>query len=405
MDPILDFLTRSVAVRQDGRVGLDGLLLVTYPPLVASAIEMNYPIDYGTKNDIVSHCIMELLSKKTLNTRNLLRMTNTLAAKESKKPLNRYVVLSHISVVFPISVVNIRYDKCHISIRRSFPTGFSRGEIKETIIGYYGNEASPCSYSVAKITVRALNPYDAATKGLYILNTLRGIWNFTLKYNWAPINQPFVFPLNDIVLGPVHTVHLASGALATKDIWYEPNYREHRNAINIGNKYKELRNSEYKIRNTLNHMNTNDKNTMKYIFGLYSVALDEWNWDVVYLNLWNMLENILKKEGERKINIGRRASFIHKNAMLAEQNINILKCHRNSMLHDINGERASWAHIYYLKKYIDSLILFIVNNVRRFKTIDNIIELFSLPTDIDKLMNDIKLIKKAYRKRGGLVKL
>jgi hypothetical protein len=86
----------------------------------------------------------------------------------------------------------------------------------------------PDDYSVVCVKVSAKSTYSAYVRALTALDVLRGIWNWIINCRTdmtLQIGGVCEFkPINRIRLGPVHTVHLPDGSLATKEWWYQPSF-------------------------------------------------------------------------------------------------------------------------------------------------------------------------------------
>jgi hypothetical protein len=80
-------------------------------------------------------------------------------------------------------------------------------------------------YTFARVSVWAKSEIEAVESALNGLNLLRGIWNFYLNYPVAWRRSAGQRnPVNEIVLGPIHSLHEPSGKLAVEYNWYEPDY-------------------------------------------------------------------------------------------------------------------------------------------------------------------------------------
>jgi hypothetical protein len=83
----------------------------------------------------------------------------------------------------------------------------------------------PDYYTAARVSVRARSAHEAVEQGLDALDLLRGMWNFVINQRvWFRLHRGASKPFNQILLGPLHTLHEPGGKLAVDSFWYEPDY-------------------------------------------------------------------------------------------------------------------------------------------------------------------------------------
>lgn len=79
----------------------------------------------------------------------------------------------------------------------------------------------PSFYEPVSVLVSARTTNEAGALALDQLDLVRGIWNFRKnRGTWIRKSSGTRSPVNSIILGPIHTLHTPSGALATESWWY-----------------------------------------------------------------------------------------------------------------------------------------------------------------------------------------
>ena len=205
-------------------------------------------------------------------------------------------------------------------------------------------------------------------------------------------------PINGIVLGPVHTIHQVSGKVASDNWWYDPDYIKPIKPYDIAKDLSAIYQFEKRIRNSLRQLRYRDK--IEWAFREYTRALDHRNWHTAFLALWSVLEVLTHSGGDNyKVTI-RRASFIFKEPDLHREILNHLRESRNAFVHSNKNSDDIELYTYQLKRYIEALLLFHINNGRSFSNIQEVAEFLDLPIDLTVLSKKIRLSRLATRFRN-----
>jgi hypothetical protein len=252
------------------------------------------------------------------------------------------------------------------------------------------NSALPDHYADVSVSVNGRSTAEAADKAMDRLDFVRGVWNL-----WKNRGQGFRIssggrePVNDIILGPIHTLHHANGKLATETWWYEPQYQgpialfhNNANAQSMGMYMGSFR----------GHL---DKSKYEYdviqAVVRYVRALDSRDWDDSFLRLWSVLEYLTGTVSDSyKLTI-KRASSIFTDSEYTHLVPSHLRDYRNKAVHAGSSSSDIEALMYQLKRYIEKLIEFHVGNTYRFDSIADAAEFMDIP-------NDKKLIKEKISK-------
>ena len=201
--------------------------------------------------------------------------------------------------------------------------------------------------------------------------------------------------INEICLGPIHTLHKPNGELATKNWWYDTNYIA---PVRIHNRLKELPDFLeffYNYRRLLRTSRYSED--LKLALLRYSEALDLINWEDSYLKLWRVLEQ-LTNTGKSGYNITiKRASFLFKDKEYTRNILNHLRDYRNRSVHSDSFNNDIEVLLFQLKRFVEILINFHVYNPLRFKSICEFADFMDLPDSIEILQKRIKLLRLAEK--------
>ena len=110
------------------------------------------------------------------------------------------------------------------------------------------------AYLPVRVSVRARMDSEAYESALDALNLLRGIWNLYFNSR-TPLRSSSGRrqPVNNLVLGPIHSLHEPSGKLATDMYWYEADYVGPRSTftMDLRHDWRRLREFEKLVRRYL----------------------------------------------------------------------------------------------------------------------------------------------------------
>lgn len=200
-------------------------------------------------------------------------------------------------------------------------------------------------------------------------------------------------PANKFVLGPLHTLHLPDGKLATKSWWFEPEYR---GPLAVYNPYKEI-NEMYKyqdvVRASLRRISY--RSDLEASILRYTRALDLGNWEDAFLRLWSVLEHITNSGRDSYTVTFRRTSFLFKQREYARQVLTHLKDYRNRAVHAGSENHEIEILMYQLKNYVEFLLAFHIGNKFGFKDLKQAGEFMDLPSDPELLKSKIHILRNA----------
>jgi len=398
--------------RESGRNG-DPFFDTEIRTLLASMIEFDLTLPEAEKVRIISTALRQVLTGPDVNEDNILKAISILEHQFLNQPTNRYVLATALSVktnsLFPRKSV----DGAMLTFTSSLPTDFRREHEKfKEHAKLLLIPSLPVGYQSVRVHLHARSAAEAAQIALDRLDLLRAIWNLHLhrgrtKVTWGRRNQP----VNQILLGPLHSLHFPSGKLATDTFWYEPRYRFPSLPISLDDKRDKLFAFETQIRKCLKQLNY--KITMEQALLRYVRALDEHDWQKSFSRLWSLLELLTHTQQANYDVTIRRACFLFEERDYYRQILEHLRENRNRSTHDDEGTEEIEALMYQLKNIIDVLLVRQIFNRLKFDSmaewgefLDMSVDpnalsnqLVNLRNDITKLNRTINIVQKALRFR------
>lgn len=223
------------------------------------------------------------------------------------------------------------------------------------------------------------------------------MWNFNLNHltvtRWFS-GRPR--PINDIRLGPIHTLHHPNGAVAQQTFWYDPFYTSGEAARIADDKWDYTVRRTAEIRQQLARIPY--RSSLREVFIRYVRALDSADFEKVFLKLWNLLEVLTgTTAGESYDKTVRRALFIWGDPEWSSAVLHHLRTYRNASVHSGYSTSEAEKYVYQLKRYVEELILFHLAARPRFKSIRDAAEYFEIPRDPAILRKKIALFERALR--------
>jgi hypothetical protein len=165
-------------------------------------------------------------------------------------------------------------------------------------------------------------------------------------------------PVNNIILGPIHTLHKPSGELAATEVWwYEPSY------LGAIKPFTPKQNEIDSMNESFNYVKKTFKmhkypQVIHNAIIRYTRALDERDWTTAFIKLWSILE-LLTDTGKTSYDTTiKRTAFLYKEREYHLQVLQHLKKYRNSSVHLDKGNSEMETYLYQLKNYVETLMGF-----------------------------------------------
>lgn len=389
---IIGRLDKMKSIHNDGTITFsDGLEFYDYRTALFSAIVLSNDIPDVVKSEMISKSISETAKSGTLKADKLLKEISKQESAYSKKPLTDFVLITNMSIKPLVTLRNIMVNGCRIKFSGFLPKKLNSA--RKNFLKYNKNHVfgdMPSFYTVITITARGRSDLEAGECALNAINTIRSIWN--LYYNrgiGTGISSGRREPVNKIVLGPLHSLHLKSGEF--ERFWYETKYVRPLATKDISSDLPNLRQFEKKVRRiTLSSSATIKEKIMKGLLW-YVSALDEWDHESAFLKLWSLLEFLTDTTEDRYDVTIRRMASICKDTDFHKEILEHLRKCRNGTIHLNQSPEYAYTLMFQIKRYVETLLIFYLFDGGHFNDTEEIKEYLSLSSNKDSLKTRVRL--------------
>ncbi len=344
---------------------------------------------------------MNVGKKGPITSSGLLAEVNKLTDAYLHSPLEHFVLATSLSLYKYTELKPLRVNGAIVKFEHQLPNRFTEERTKITPRDTQVLFADlPTDYLSVRVSVSARSVHEAADAGLGALDLIRAIWNwFYNRQHLTRISLGSQSPVNEIAIGPIHTLHKPSGELATETFWYEPSYRApvqpkdlKHDIANVQKFYRsvraKLRKSKYRV-------------DLERALVRYVRALDERDWHIAFLKLWSVLEFLTSTTAKDSHEVTiRRVAYVFAQREYQLQVLKALRDHRNQVVHASASTEEIQTYMYLLKRCIETLFGFHPANNFSFSSLKDAAVFLDLPTDLDALNSRIRLARYALKFRG-----
>ncbi len=395
-------LEESKSLGQDGRVSFNGFGFTEYIVVLNSMVSLNDNITEFEKNNIVRRAAFSLAKKEKISSDGLLKEISRLEKEYLKQKPQKFVLISTLSINRFCKLKRVQINGTTITFHSSLPKTFTKeieNKIKKpasfTITGEY-----PKDYIFVKTFVEAKSYSQASSIAIDSIDIIRGIWNLFYNRGQFRISSGRRDPVNNISFGPLHTIHLPNGKLATETWLYETGYMGPLKAFDLKNKEEDLFKFQNTVRRLLNK--SKFKSQMEAALRKYAQALDIRDWESSYLRLWGLLEYLTNtNENESHKDTVKRTSFFFQEREYARQVLNHLRDHRNRSVHTGGSNQNIETLLYQLKNFVEVVLEIQIANKFKFSSRNELTQFMNLPEDVAKLKRRQEIISYALKFMGS----
>lgn len=392
---IAEKLENIKIVNKDGSVGFQGLIpdYEELATVIYTSIKFDSDVPETVRIKIIDRAITSAARKDKITEKSLLKEINIAENNYLQQPLQSYILVTSLSIKFFERLSRIQLDDNIITFSQRLPKHFSQDSLQEKItLGEIENV--PLNYSVVKVRVKGRSEVEAAEKAFEAIDFLRGIWNFSLNLKtFSRTSFNTIEPINKIRLGPFHTLHQANGKLASDLIWYDTRYVEEKYLKSLENDWAKIRKEELRIRKGIKKISYSED--LKNALIRYANALDETDFESSYLKLWALLESLTGTNKRSYDETIKRTVFLYKEKAFHSQILEHLRTYRNLSVHSDKTSVHIERLVFQLKRYVEKLLLFHLNNAGKFTSIIEAGSFLDISTNPEELGKKIKWLKDA----------
>jgi len=299
----------------------------------------------------------------------LLEAINAQAAAHRRKRREKFTFISSLSVARGWAPASVKVDDLTVRFfKNGLPRRYaSRIDVTRDAIKWGHISPNPESYCYIAINVEARNHTEAFELATRELDLLRGAFCWLANPQVERILLgPEYKPVNVVRSGSFHTLHEASGKVATSTLMYEPNHSPANLYSHSDPKrfFRSLKIILTKLREKAYSGRLADALIR------FTKALDEADADMAFVKGWSALESLLSSTRADYPALVRRCTFLYADRPYHEAVISQLVEHRNSSVHRVSDGTLSRLFCYRLQGFFRVALKFHLANQKHFQGFD-----------------------------------
>ena len=382
-------------VNKEGKASFNAFDIERYTATLTSAMDFHKDIPQYTRQTIIWRAVCDSVTQGKLNADNIVRIAREKEREHLRQRPANYVLLTSLSAKLPSDQLVVRLGEHTLSFTRRYPRSFDRSkyapQIEHTITGDL-----PRGYAWVKVPVSGRTWREAGDAAIETVDLLRGIWNLHLTFQRWRVSSHSRGPMNDIVLGPIHSLHHPDGKPAADSFYYEPEYRKPHKLCDLSECYDRLRKSQCSVMRQVKNGKAGPLLRRSLI--RYARTQDEVDLDDCFLNLWSLLETLTCTKRASYDTTVHRAASVWLDPAYSVQELKHLRAWRNRGVHLSETPPAKETHAYQLKSYVDQMFAFLIfNRDSRRQSLEDTMQLLDLPHDAHEIKKKVGLYRKALR--------
>jgi hypothetical protein len=318
-----------------------------------------------------------------------------------RKTPTDYRLVTSLSITCPRKARALTVQGNRVRFYAAYPKRYSRENLSQSARrSLLADE--PTNYTWVVVSVKARSVAEAASKGLGTLDLLRGIWN--LAINSEKISRHSMGgrpkPVNDILLGPLHSVHDKGGAIANEHLWwYQPDYVEPLKLYDINKQWDKIQGVRRQILRRL--QNSPFARLIEDTLIRYTNAMDETKLQTAFLHLWALLEALTATQNASYKDTVTRASFFYSDREHAMQILNHLRERRNRAIHQGTHIEDSEVIVYQMKTFCERILWFLLFHSRKLNSVEEYRQFLDSSCDTAVIDRNMRIMKAAKDFLGG----
>lgn len=255
------------------------------------------------------------------------------------------------------------------------------------------------NYLPVLITCEGYCEYTAYENAINEFDYLRALWNLHLNLRiHLKVHNGVSQPLNHILKLPFSTIHLKNGSLFKDMYWYDETHDNTQKLKSLTqSKYSDIKATEKKMRLMISKLPHSE--IIKNALVKYVRSLDDSDYNNSLVQLWSLLEYLTFTGSESYDVTIKRASSIYHDRKMNQMILEHFRNLRNANVHLNKGIPNIEINLCILKRQVESLLLFHIEQGHLFKNKEEIKEFLDLPVDEDNLRKKIRLCKTSLKLR------
>jgi hypothetical protein len=393
LGPVIRALEKTRFFDQNGNPRFGPAVFGDEFAVLESAIRFSKELPEVERHRIV-HTLVSDIGGRVLTDDYILKEAGRLQSEFLRKPIESFVFVAEVSIRPFCNTRSI--GKTRIYFHQTRPPGFDFAK-PESEIRSYVRDPLPTDYAFARVETRGRSRWEAFEMAISALDLLRGIWNLFLnRRSKARNTKGRPRPVNQIILGPLQTLHQPTGQLVDNSFWYDQGYRGPVNRLSVPDaQVGELQKFEKSVRDRLRRATEAERRWLQDLIRTYCRALDEENLDFAFLKLWMTLEMLTGTGEDPYAKTIKRTASLFTNPDFQSLVLETLRGQRNRLVHANESPYALERVVYRLKGYVESALMIYLENRLRVGSRSDFWQFLDLPFDRGSLEAKLRLYKKA----------
>ena len=395
LDELARRLESAKTTGPEGKMAFDGLRYEDLKTVFLTSIEWDESLSDYQRQRIARDATFAAAKTGKITKDSLLGAVHDLEAKEFALSEKEYVVVTSLSLLPDKRLKKTKIRDVEITFHAKLPKQFDRGPLRNPL--FLGDTVYfPERYVVVCVKLSAKSVHAANSEAMTALNILRSIWNYTINSKTGMIlrigGRLKSEPVNKILMGPVHTVHLPDGKLAEMMYWYN-NLNEQHDPAAFGNDWNLINRNTKKLLSWYHESSYPKEITDMWI--RYVSALDNADSEAAFLKLWSLLELLTGTAGDKYDETIRRVLFICRDREFNRMILEHLRDRRNALVHRDDGSQDVEQYVYQLKRYIQELLRLHLAFRKHFKSLDEFGGFLASPFAPEILSERLRIYRRA----------
>jgi len=391
-------LDELIKVKDEKSVTYSEMFLV---PELGSILETAYEFNPIIPNGVFSRIILDgiqIFVRKNIKDGKALKSSIKQSERNYlEQEKKKYYLLTSLSFKYFDQLPKLKIDQVHISFLPYLPKKYriyDNINIKSKFPDY-----PPKDYTIVIISLQARSLAEAIELGLEKLNFVRGFWNFSINRRLGSrIQMGKRDPINDVRLGPLHTIHDGSGKLSDKIYWFENEFLYKSSYNSVKDKWQYINKEFIHFKKCLKNSKS-DIDISSYV-NYYTNALDTIDYHSAYLKLWSLLEQLTDTGLSGYDKTISRTLFFYKNDKLNKEALEHLRIIRNRLIHKGESPDDIDPVLFQMKRFVEKILLFQINNLNYFFNIHEVGRFLDINYDEDSLKREIQFRRRVLKELG-----
>ena len=371
--------------------------------VLASALDFDKGVPEIARTGLLRDAIFAVGREGPVTAESLLSALTRAESVYLSKPGRRYVIATHLSIRNAAVLKRMTIGSAIITVRPQLPRVFSRARVEmeeDAQVAYsIQDRKTPHGYWSVRASINARGIHEAGSQALRAIDLTRAILNLALNHRWTHRLSTSVRTVNKVTLGPLHTLHLPSGELATRESWwYEVGVVSTDSPLDLKREWPKMEKYVEFARRRLRA--SPFRLDLEEALWSYVRALDERDYDTAIMKLWAILERLTGTGFTGYRATTKRVAFLYKDYAFHRQVLNHLRHYRNQSVHADKTSLQRDGILFQAKRYVEDVLFFLLRNGPGFRSLSEANEFMALSADVKALRRKRVMLDRAIQFRA-----